>query len=172
VPYQKQKLERFADYPKTIRELTDIESLHQQNFDSLTDKIYSLQNEKNKTEQFVLRFRNGNKKYLKIKSNAEEQANRLLTEQGWLLTLLAVIEALRLNPDRYAIIYNIRYDNNDSSSSKAVVDVPYSFSSSLPKPYQKYHYNEYHEGIFEMAKTFFNGLLSQLVNNTMVAVNK
>jgi hypothetical protein len=128
-----------------------------------------------------LRFRNGNKKYLKIKGTVEEQANRLLTEQGWLLTsaLLAVIEALRLNPDRYAIIYNIRYDNNDSSSSsssssssKAVVDVPYSFSSSLPKPYQKYHYNEYHEGIFEMAKTFFNGLLSQLVNNTMVAVNK
>jgi hypothetical protein len=86
--------------------------------------------------------------------------------------LLAVIEALRLNPDRYAIIYNTRYGNNDSGSSTAVVDVPYSFSSSPPKPYQKYHYNEYHEGILEMAKTFFNGLLSQLVNNTMVAVNK
>jgi hypothetical protein len=56
--------------------------------------------------------------------------------------LLAVVEALRLNPDRYAIIYNTKYDNNDSGSSTAVVEVPYSSSSSssssptYPKPYQ------------------------------------
>jgi hypothetical protein len=47
-----------------------------------------------------LRFRNSNKDYLKIKSIVEEQVNRLLTEQGGILTsaLLAIVEALRLNP--------------------------------------------------------------------------
>jgi hypothetical protein len=106
-----------------------------------------------------LRFRNGNKKYLKIKGIAEEHVNRLLTEQGGLLTsaLLAVVEALRLNPDRYAVIYNTKYDDKDSGSITAVVGVPYSFSSTssspYPKPYQNHYYNEYHEGILEIAKT-------------------
>jgi hypothetical protein len=179
VHYQKQKLERDLQViQRQIIELTDIEKLHQQNFDALTDNIYCLQTEKNKIEQFVIRFRNSNKKYLKIKSIAGEHVNRLLTEQGGLLTsaLLAVIEALRLNPDRYAVIYNTKYDNNDSGSSTAVVEVPYSSSSSssspYPKPYQNYYYNEYHEGILEIAKTFFNGLLNQLVNKTMVAAVK
>ena len=52
---------------------------------------------------------------LEIKSIAEDPCKQALTEQGGLLTsaLIAVIEALRLNPDRYAIIYNTIYDNDD-----------------------------------------------------------
>jgi hypothetical protein len=51
--YQKQKLERDLQLiQRQITELTDIEKLHQQNFDALTDKIYSLKNEENKLEQF------------------------------------------------------------------------------------------------------------------------
>ena len=58
VRYQKQKFERDLQViQRQITELTDIEKLHQQNFDTLTDKIYSLQNEMNKLEQFILRFR-------------------------------------------------------------------------------------------------------------------
>jgi hypothetical protein len=54
-----------------------------------------------------------------------------------------------------------------------VYEVPYSSSSSpYPKPYQNYYYNEYHEGILEIAKTFFNSLLNQLVDKTMVAAVK
>jgi hypothetical protein len=96
---------------RQIIDLTDIEKLHQQNFDALTDKIYCLRNEKNKIERFVFRFRNSNKKYLKIKSIAEV-VNGLLTEQELFLDLAlkAVIEALRMNPLRYAIIYNSKYD--------------------------------------------------------------
>ena len=49
--YQKQKLERDLQViQRHITELTDIEKLHQQNFDALTNKIYCLQNEKNKLE--------------------------------------------------------------------------------------------------------------------------
>jgi len=38
-----------------------------------------------------------------------------MTEEEMLLDLAlkAVIEALRMNPDRYKIIYNSKYDNND-----------------------------------------------------------
>jgi hypothetical protein len=58
--YQRQELERDLQIIQTqITELADIESLHQQNFNALTDKIYSLQNEKRKIERFVLSFRNG-----------------------------------------------------------------------------------------------------------------
>ena len=152
---------------RQIIELTDIDKLCQQNFDALTDKINCLQNKKNKLEQFVLRFRNGNKKY----PAALNRTRRIIN-----FSPLAVVEALRLNLDRYAIIYNNKYDNNDSGSSTAVVEVPYSscFSSSspYPKPYQNYYYNEYHEGILEIAKTFFNGLLNQIVDKTMVGAVK
>jgi hypothetical protein len=42
--------------------------------------------------------------------------DRLLKERKSLLTsaLVAVVEALRMNPDRYAVIYNSKYDNNES----------------------------------------------------------
>ena len=78
--------------------------------------VLTSQNQKHQIEQFVFRFKNSNKKYLKIKGVAEEYVNRLLTEQETLLDLAlkAVIEALRMTPDRYKIIYNSKYDNNDN----------------------------------------------------------
>jgi hypothetical protein len=71
-------------------------------------------------------------------------------EQGGLLTsaLLAVVEALRLNPDRYAIIYNNRYDNNDNvlnNNTSTAAAVTYSSSSPYPKLYQNHYYNEYNQ---------------------------
>jgi len=48
--------------------------------------------------------------------------------------LIAVVEALRLNPDRYTVIYNTKYDDNDSSGTD-VVEVPSSSSSSSSFPY-------------------------------------
>jgi hypothetical protein len=79
-------------------------------------------------KQFVFRFRNSNKKYLKIKDVAEEVVNRLLTDRESLLTsaLIAVIEALRMNPDRYAIIYDSKYDSDDNvhNSSSTTTTAP------------------------------------------------
>lgn len=52
--YQKQKLERDLQViQRQIMELTDIEGLHQQNFDTLTDKTYSLYDEKCQLEHGV-----------------------------------------------------------------------------------------------------------------------
>ena len=59
--------------------------------------------------QLVSRFKNSNKKYLKIKGVAEEQVNRLLTEEELFLDLAlkAVIEALRMNPDNNVFLFYI-----------------------------------------------------------------
>ena len=65
---------------------------------------------KGKSQQFVSRFKNSNEKYLKIKSIAEEVVDRLLKERELTSALIAVVEALRMNPDRYAVIYNSKYD--------------------------------------------------------------
>ena len=102
-----------------------------------------------------------------------------MTEEEKLLDLAlkAVVEALRMNPDRYAIIYNSEYDNSnsvfDSSSTNttAVISTPYTSSTST-KPYQNYYYNKYHEGILERAKTFLRMLLNHLVDKTMVTAVK
>jgi predicted oxidoreductase len=82
-----------------------------------------------------------------------------LTEEETFLDLVlkAVIEALRMNPDRYKIIYNSKYDSDDNVST-----------STFTKP-QDYYYNKYHEGILELAKGFMKILLNQLVDKTMVA---
>ncbi|HET7391861.1 MAG TPA: hypothetical protein VFJ51_13650 [Nitrososphaeraceae archaeon] len=79
---------------------------------------------KDQLQQFVFRFRNSDRWYLKIKSIAKEVVNGLLTEQDTLLDLAlnAVIEALRMNPDRYAIIYNSKYDSDDNVSNSISPD--------------------------------------------------
>ncbi|HET7392024.1 MAG TPA: hypothetical protein VFJ51_14495 [Nitrososphaeraceae archaeon] len=177
---QKQELEReFQVINNRIIQVADVEKMHQQNFDTLADNIYDLQNQKHQLEQFIYRFKKSNKKYLKIKSIAEEVVNRLLREQETLLELAlnAVIEALRMNPDKYKIIYDSKYDNNesvfDSSSTNtaAAISPPYTSSTST-KPYQNRYYNKYHEGILELAKGFLKILLNQLVDKTMVAAIK
>jgi hypothetical protein len=180
---QKQELERELQVINSrIIQLADVEKMHQRNFDTLADKICDLQNQKHQLEHFVFTFKNSNEKYLKIKDVAEEHVNRLLTEEEPLLDLAlkAVIEALRMNPDRYAIIYNSKYDNNDNifdnimgtADSAAISSTsPYTSSTSIMS-YQNRYYKEYHEGLLEIAKVFFKGLLNQLVDKTMVAAVK
>jgi hypothetical protein len=151
--------------------------LHQ-NLDTLQNDIDCLLNERRQLQQFVSRFKNGDEKYLQIKDVAEEHVNRLLTEEESLLDLAlkAVIEALRMNPDRYAVIYNSKYDDKDNvfgNSTTTSEAVPYThtmstFTSTKPQN-QNYYYDKYHEGLVELAKGFFNILSSKLVDKTMVA---
>ena len=118
----------------------------------------TLLNERRQLQQFVSRFKNSNEKYFKIKD----------------LALNAVIEALRMNPDRYAVIYDSKYDSDDNvSNSSSTTTAPVSSSrstySTFPKAYQNYYYNEYHEGFLEIAKGFVKIMTNQLVDKTMVA---
>lgn len=114
--YQNQELERDLRIVNgRIRELADVEQMPQRNFDTLADNISDLQNQKHHLEQLVSRFKKCNKDYLKIKSIAKEIVNRLLIDEEPLLdlTLKAVVEALRMSPNTYEIIFNnSRYDNH------------------------------------------------------------
>jgi hypothetical protein len=58
--------------------------------------------------QFVSRFKNSNKRYIQIKRITEEVVDRRLVEYKSLLTsaLVAVVEALTMNPNRYIVIYH------------------------------------------------------------------
>jgi hypothetical protein len=121
-----------------------------------------------------LRFKDSNKNYLKIKNIAEEVVDRLLVERKSLLTsaLVAVIEALRMNPDRYAVIYNSKYDDNNNdnifdSSNNTIVSI-----SPPSSKLQNYYYNQYNEGILEIANSLLKILRNQIVDKTMVAVVK
>jgi hypothetical protein len=101
-----------------------------------------------------------------------------LTEQETLLDLAlkAVIEALRMSPDRYAVIYDSKYDSNDSvfdsNSGDGTAAAAISSSRSSTKTNQNCYYNKYHEGLLELAKGFLKLLLNQLVDKTMVTAVK
>src|SRR5690349_6489451 len=172
---QTQKLERDSQIvQRRITELTETEAMYSSNCGTLLKEIEHLYDEKRQIEQFVSRFRNTNRRYLKIKSIAEEYVNKLLADQEPLLDLAlnAVIEALRMAHDRYAIIYNTKYDNNvfaSNNNNNGTVAATLSYSPNL---YQNYYYKEYREGIIEIAKTFFNNTLDQIVDKTMVAAEK
>ena len=105
----KQELERDRQaIQRQIIELTDTKNTLQQNFDMLADKVNDLYNEKSRLEEFVSSYKNTNRKYLKIRGIAEQIVNRLLAEEGPLLTsaIIAVVQALRVNPDKFYQISN------------------------------------------------------------------
>jgi len=80
-----------------------------------------------------------------------------------------------MNPDRYDVIYNSKYDDNDSvfdSRSTASTAISSSHSHSSTKVHQSYYYNEYQEGIIEIANSLLKILLKQMVDKTMVAAVK
>jgi chromosome segregation ATPase len=148
IQHRKQELEKDCQViQRRIMELTETQDMFQQNFDTLTDKVNDLYNEKCQLEEFVSRFKNGNRTYLRIRTIAEQIVNRLLAEHGALLTsaIIAVVHALRENPDRCAIIFdNTKYHNTN---------------------------NEYLEALREVASSFLK-ILSQMLDNTMVAAVK
>jgi chorismate mutase len=173
---QNQELERDLQARKrNIVELTEVENMHHQNVDTLQNDIDSLFNERSELQQFVSRFKNSNEKYLKIKSIAEEVVDRLLKERELTSALIAVVEALRMNPDRYAVIYNSKYDDNDngniieSSMGMGTTAAAISPSRHSTKLNQNYYYNEYREGILEIANSLLKILTKQVVDKTMVA---
>ena len=81
-------------------ELTEALNTLKQNFDALGNKVNDLYNEKCQLEQFVSRFKNTSRNYLKIRGIAEQIVNTLLSVTS---AIIAVVRALRENPDRYAM---------------------------------------------------------------------
>ena len=88
-------------------ELTQTHNTLQQNFDTLSDRVSDLYNQK-QLEEFVSRLKNGNRNYLEIRDIAEQIVYGFLAEPGALLTsvIIAVVHALRQNPVKYKIIFD------------------------------------------------------------------
>ncbi|HEY6883430.1 MAG TPA: hypothetical protein VI278_05265 [Nitrososphaeraceae archaeon] len=172
--YQKQKLERDLQViQRQIMESTEVENMHQHNVDTLQNDIEYLYNERSQLEQFVSRFKNSDRKYLEIRGIAEQIVNRLLAEQGALLTsaIMAVIQALRENPNRHDIIFDTSEIGNGLGSGCGNITSSF-LSPSYPSTYQNHYSNEYLEGLLEVARVFFNVLLNNLTEKTMVAAVK
>ena len=74
-----------------------------------------------------------------------------------------------MNPDRYSYIYNNKYDNNDNIFESSITGAAaISSSHSTAKSNQNYYYNEYHDGIIEIANSSLKILLNQMVDKPMV----
>jgi hypothetical protein len=64
--YQKQKLERDLQViQKQVIELTEVESMHQHNIDTLQNDIDRLFDERSELQQFIFRFKGSNRRYFK-----------------------------------------------------------------------------------------------------------
>ena len=79
-----------------------------------------------------------------------------------------------MNPDKYNVIYNSKYDDNcstfDSGSNMATAISSSPSSSSTTKTQNHNHYSDqYREGILETANSFLKILTNQIVDKTMVA---
>ena len=73
----------------------------------------------------------------------------------------------RINEPRFMIR---KYDDNDNIfESSANTASAVTSSSTSTKLNQNNYYNEYREGILEIANSFLKMLLNQMVDNTMIA---
>jgi hypothetical protein len=66
------------------------------------------------------------------------------------------------------------FESYNNTTSAAISYSPYASAQShlSTKSHQNYYYNEYHEGIIEIANSLLKMFLSQVMDNTMVAAVK
>src|SRR5215216_3269104 len=131
-------------------------------------EIEKLYNEKTRIENLVTHFKNNNKKYLKIKQEAEENVKSVLRNGKLLLKFatLPVIESLRTNPELCNFII---YDNSNNT--------PISYGSNYPslmlsgrQQQQQQSFNDSYIGlILEEAEKLYNKLRTELTNRVMAA---
>ena len=72
--------------------------------------------------------------------------------------------------NRYPSYLSIKRGDNDSIFYSITNNI--ATISTSTKIYENRYYNEYHEGLIELAKGFLTILLNQLVDKTMVAAAK
>jgi hypothetical protein len=134
--------------------------------DNKKQDIDYLNNHKEQLEDFVASFKSGNKRYLEIKDVAQEHVNYLLTQRKTMLTIaiLAVIEALKMNPDKYMAIFV------DSNKEDMWNDSDSFASMYLKDAFSNYQTNQaYNAIVVEIAEAFCERLSTRLVDETMAS---
>jgi tryptophanyl-tRNA synthetase len=146
--------------------LRSVKCSYQQEYINKKQEIHYLNNHKEQLEDFVASFKTGDKKYLEIKGIAQEHVNYLLTERKTLLTIaiIAVIEALKMNPDTYTTIFV------DSNKEDMWNDSDSFASMYLKEAFSNYQTNQARDAIVvKIAEAFCNRLSTVLVNETMTS---
>ena len=112
-------------------DLKRLEQSHAEACSRLQQDIGYYINQKQQLIAFVEGFKRSNKKYGKIRAIAEEHINSFLADQKILVSaaVLAVIEALRMHPNKHRIICS--NDSNYDSDSNAISDESLAVLSEL-----------------------------------------
>jgi transposase len=165
--YKKQLLSRdIGNMKNKIATLREAESAYEETCNAGKEEIQYLNYKKEQLQDFVTRFKNGNKKYLEIKGIAQEHVNYLLTQRKRMLTvtIIAVIEALKMNPDMYMTIFV------DSNKDDTLNDSNSFVSMYLKGAFSNYETKQaYNAIVVEIAEAFCNRLSTVLVNETMTS---
>jgi hypothetical protein len=80
-----------------------------------------------------------------------------------------------MKQDKKAVIYDSKYDDNCSifdSGSNIATTISSSPSTATNLQNHNHYYDQYREGILEIAKSLLKILTNQIVDNTMVAAVK
>ena len=113
------------------------------------NEVKSLQCEKQKLQNTIL-WMMGSKEYRKIKDIARQQIETTLKDKRALLliTLVAIIEAFKLDPEKQILISNIQ---NDGASNP-------------------YYLEQQSNQLLEIAEQIHNAIVKNLVNVTMNSI--
>jgi hypothetical protein len=127
--YEKQKLSN------RIVDLKKLEQSHAEACRRLQQDMRYYIDQKGQLIAFVEGFKRSNKKYCKIKGIAEEHINSFLADQKILVSaaVLAVIEALRMYPNKHRIVCS--NDGNYDSDSNVISDNSLAVLSQLQSNY-------------------------------------
>jgi predicted transcriptional regulator len=162
--YEKQKLSN------RIVDLKRLEQSHSEACSRLQQDIGYYINEKQQLIAFVEGFKRSNKKYRKVRAIAEEHINSFLADQKILISaaVLAVIEALRMYPNKHRIICS--NDGNYDSDSNGMSDDSLEVLSQLQS---NYSHDDSELGdiaiVSDTAKTLYDRIVGWLIEKTMAS---
>jgi hypothetical protein len=117
-------------------------------------------------------IKNNNKDYQQIERLAELKAKNILSNKKAILTaaVISVLAALKNDPEKQLVIYDLLYNNNCYPSNYNDDSVLYTtskiMSSSAANP-ENYLTSFVHRKVFEISEKFYDRLLKVAINNTI-----
>ena len=162
--YVKQKLSN------RIVDLKKLEQSHAEACRRLQQDMRYYIDQKGQLIAFVEGFKRSNKKYCKIKGIAEEHINSFLADQKILVSaaVLAVIEALRMYPNKHRIVCS--NDGNYDSDSNAISNESLAVLSQIQSNYS-HDDNELGDIaiVSDTAKALYDRILKWLLEKTIAS---
>ena len=140
-------------------DLKRLEQSHSETCSRLQQDIEYYINQKEQQIAFVEGFKRSNKKYGKIRAIAEEHIDRFLSDRKALVSaaVLAVIEALRMHPNKHRMI--CCNDGNNSDSNEMSNDS----LAVLLEPESNYNHDDNEVGDIAIVSDTANALYDRIL---------